>query len=201
MSASDRERWDAKYSQRDPLARLHPDEWLVQSLSTIEGGAPDNEEGFRALDVACGAGQNAIWLAKQGYRMDAVDISPEALRIAELSAKSLDARVRWLEVDLDSWIPESSAYDLVIIFRFLDRETIPQVVRTALRPGGWLIYETFAATQCARPDNHIHNPSFTLAPGELPGLFDQLEVVSYRETDLDDRSVAQLLARDQSRKA
>jgi SAM-dependent methyltransferase len=175
---------------------VQPDEWLVQSLPTIDGAAAEPKQARRALDVACGTGQNAIWLAKHGYQVDAVDISPEALRLAELAAKSLDTRVRWLEVDLDNWIPESRAYDLVIVFRFLDRETIPQVVRTALSPGGWLIYETFASTQCARPDNHIHNPTFTLAPGELPRLFDGLEVVSHRETDVDNRSVGQLLARD-----
>ncbi len=64
---------------------------------------------------------------------------------AELLAAETDTVINWIEADLDDWQPKPDSYDLAIVFRFLDRVTVPLIVNDGLRPGGWLIYETFAA--------------------------------------------------------
>jgi hypothetical protein len=98
---------------------------------------------------------------------------------------------------LDDWIPPASEYDLVVVFRFLDRITVPRIVQDTLRPGGWLVYETFSASQCLREDNHISNPAFMLVPGELPALFPDFDVVADREDILPERTAQRFLGRRQ----
>lgn len=183
--------------EREPHSIIQPDEWLVEAVQIAQASLGIAESRRRALDVACGLGHNAIWLARQGWNVDAVDISPEGLTQARQSANANDAHVCWIEADLDDWSPAANEYDLILVFRFLDRETVPRVVRTAIRPGGWLVYETFSSAQCQRSDNHIGNPAFALAPGELLTLFPDLDVVVHREDTLCDRTVERFLGRRQ----
>jgi len=197
MSTRDRERWNERHAKCEPLSIVQPDEWLAESLQVIETASGATQSRRRALDVACGLGHNTIWLAQQGWRADAVDISAKGLELARQCATANDVHVCWIEADLDDWTPAANKYDLAVVFRFLDRETVPRVVRTALRPGGWLVYETFSIAQCRRSDNHISNPAFTLAPGELSTLFSDFDVVAHREDALDDRTVERFLGRRQ----
>jgi SAM-dependent methyltransferase len=186
MSLEDRLRWDAKYAAKAVLDRLAPDDWLIEEASALRPG--------RALELACGLGQNAIWLAQQGWRVDAVDVSRIGLERAGRLADSHGARVQWIAADLDSFTPEPKAYDLVLVFRFLERNVLPRQIESALRPGGRLLYETFTTAHLSRPESRMRNPAFALAPGELPRLFPSLRVISYTECDLPDRSVARLAA-------
>ena len=187
MSSSDRDRWDAKYANRDVPDRLEPSEWLVDNVDGINPG--------QALELACGLGHNAIWLAQSGWTVDAVDVSPVGLKLAERLAARHGQQVNWITGDLDHFQPAVEAYDLVAVFKFLDRERVPLLIDSALRPGGLLVYETFTADQLKRPDNHLRNPAHTLEAGELPKLFPGLLPLSYQKRELTDRSVAQLLAR------
>jgi hypothetical protein len=79
--------------------------------------------------------------------------------------------------------------------RFLDRERLPSLIEAALRPGGTLVYETFAQQHLTRSDNHLKSDRFTLLPNELPRLFPNLAIEQFEEVDLPDRSVARLIAR------
>jgi SAM-dependent methyltransferase len=186
MSASDRDRWNAKYAEKPMPDRLSPDDWLMEQVADLQPG--------RALELACGLGHNAIRLATVGWQVDAVDISPAGLALADALARKHDARVNWIAADLDEYVPEPAAYDLVLVFRYLDRQRLPGIIEQVLRPGGRLIYETVTTAHLARPDNHIKNAAFALEPGELPRLFPRLAVVSYSECSLADRDVAQLSA-------
>ena len=197
MSASDRDRWNEKYAQRQPLANVEPDEWLVDACAMINRLSSDQAAAGRAVDLACGLGHNSVWLAQQGWAVDGIDISAAGLTLARQVAGQTGAEVNWIEADLDDWQPAANSYDLAVIFRFLDRESVPRAVNAGLRPGGLLIYETFAAGQLERVDSHIRNPAFTLAPGELPRLFQEFDVIEYREAVLEDRTVQRMLARRQ----
>src|SRR5437660_9248378 len=110
MSASDRKRWDAKYADKPAPDRLSPDDWLIEQVSDLPTG--------RALELACGLGHNAVWLAMHGWQVDAVDISPTGLARADELASRFGARMNWIAVDLDEFISESAAYDLALVFRF-----------------------------------------------------------------------------------
>jgi len=195
MSMSDRERWNEKYSQREPPSDIEADVWLIEAIELIKQSTGVAQTDRRALDIACGLGHNAIWLAQQGWQVDGVDVSHAGLQLARQLAGTENCQVNWIEADLDDWQPSEDVSDLAIVFRFLDREHVPCVVSTALRAGGWLIYETFSRAQLQRADSHIRNPAFTLAAGELPTLFPDFDVVIHREDVLDDRTVERFLAR------
>jgi tellurite methyltransferase len=185
MTIADRERWDAKYSAKPIPERLNPDDWLTQEVSRLKPG--------RALELACGAGHNSVCLASKGWQVDAVDISPVGLAQAQELARTCGVRINWIAADLDEFAPTPEMYDLVIVFRFLDRVRLPGIVERSLRPGGRLICETFTLAHIRRPDSHMKNPAFALESGELPRLFPQLEVVSYAECTQPDRDVARLV--------
>jgi len=186
MSTDDRQRWDDKYRAKAIPDKIVPDAWLIEQVSGLEPG--------RALELACGLGHNAIWLAQLGWQVDAVDISAVGLTQAEKLAHSCGANVHWIAADLDEFTPSAESYDLVLVFRFLDRIQLPVLVGHALRPQGVLIYETFTTAHVNRTDSHMKNPAFALAPGELPRLFPNFEFVSYTECNLADRDVARLVA-------
>jgi len=186
MSLSDRERWDAKYAAKPVPEQLSPDAWLIEQVANLPLG--------RALELACGLGHNAIRLAQRGWEVDAVDVSPVGLRLASELADRHRTRVRWIAADLDEFAPAGPAYDLVVVFRFLERGRLPGMIEQSLRPGGMLIYETFTLAQIHRPDSHLTNPAFALAPGELSRLFPKLQTLRYGECTLPDRDVARLIA-------
>jgi tellurite methyltransferase len=182
MTQEDRFRWDDKYSKKEISETLNPDQWLVEMTADLQPG--------RAWEPACGMGHNAVWLAGQGWSVDAIDISPVALKHAKQLAENHSQSVNWIAADLDDFIPNESQYDLVIVFRFLDRLHLPGIIQSALKPGGILLYETFSAAQFDRPDNHLRQRSFALETDELPRLFSELKEYHYSERELPDRTVA-----------
>lgn len=151
----------------------------------------------RALDLACGLGGNALWLAQRGFRVSAWDLSPVAIeRLGAL------ARERGLELaaqlrDIAARPPEADGFDLIVVAHFLDRTLAPRIA-AALRPGGLLYYQTFSREPVS--GRGPANPAYRLAPNELLDLFRGLIVRAYRdEGRLGDtrqglRDLAQLVA-------
>jgi SAM-dependent methyltransferase len=163
-----------------------PATWLTSHRSLLPATGD-------SLDLACGSGRHAIWLAEQGFRTLAVD--RDAAVIGSLSQEaarrglSIETRV----VDLESGEPflEPDSFDLIVVVHYLHRPLFPALVR-AIRPGGALVYETFTRAQAAR--GKPTNPEFLLEPGELPLLVRPLEVAASREGDFEGRSVASVVA-------
>jgi len=189
MSEADREHWDQRYAARD--LSWHPNSWLAGIAEQIRPARP----GAPALDVACGYGRNAVWLAELGYAVDAWDVSPvglghlrERLVGAGEAGRPLDVRPRVVDLD-DATIPPAS-YDLIVNLLFLDRRLFP-LYAAGLRPGGLLVFETFVDLGNAR---HAHvRPEHMLSPNELPTVFATLDVLCYEEDA--ERGTACLLAR------
>jgi tellurite methyltransferase len=161
--------------------------WLVQHAAMLP------REG-RALDVACGRGRNAIWLAERGLTTRAVDRNEEAVRELNEAARTrglaLTADVRDLEHGPAS-LPHS-AYDVIVVVHYLHRPLFPALI-DALAPGGLLVYETFTRAQAAR--GKPTNPDFLLESGELLDLMRPLEVLASREGDYEGRMIASVIAR------
>jgi len=159
---SDQERWDARWS--DPktahVREPHPLLGRFVSQQGLKGG--------RALDVACGVGQNAIWLAQCGFTVDAVDISRVALDHGRQAAALAGVVVNFVQADLDEWTPPSEAYDLIIGFRYLNRRLWPRL-QAALHRGGWLLYQTLNLRKLT-PDADFP-PEYLLEIGELARVF------------------------------
>lgn len=158
---------------------------LVEYLPILSKG--------KALDIACGEGRNAIYLARHGYDVDAVDISEEALKKGRETAG--DLKVNFLAADLEKFrIPEES-YDLIINFNYLQRSLINSI-KSGLKRGGIVIFETYTVEQQAfgKPNN----PEFLLKPNELLRMFSDLHIVYYREGIVEEdrkKAVASLIGR------
>ncbi|MDF1562620.1 MAG: class I SAM-dependent methyltransferase [Deltaproteobacteria bacterium] len=168
----DRIRWNHRYSRAGFSPDWAPDVHLVTRLSDLPGG--------RALDVACGVGANALFLAKRGWEVHAVDLSDvaiERLRRAA-SAEGVLKQIRLELADLSTWDFPENAYEVVICTRFLDRSLCSKLVR-ALVPGGVLYYRSYTM------DHLEKKPDFErerlLAPGELQVLFSDLLEMHYEE--------------------
>ena len=130
------------------------------------------------LDVACGSGRHAAWLAKMGFEVDAVDRDPALF-------PAPPAGVRLLAADLEAgpWPYPNRRFDAVIVANYLHRPLLPVIVG-ALEPGGVLVYETFAQgnERFGKPSN----PAFLLRPGELlEAVRGRLRVVAYEDLVVD----------------
>lgn len=172
MSANDSNRWDERYAERSANDMPPPDPLLLQFT-------PPPTPDARALDVAAGMGQNGLWLAQQGYSVDLMDASRVALNLAYDAALARQLQnVQFYHVDLDTAQLAPDTYDLICVFRFLQRNLIPQL-RAALRPGGRIIYQTFNIQQIeVKPD---WNPDRLLQMGELAGYFADWRLVHRTE--------------------
>lgn len=170
MAGQDRLRWDAVYHERRDQPYPPPDPLLLQFAPPAEGA--------RALDLAGGLGQNALWLAEQGYLVDLIDISRAALTRAQEEAARRSVRgVNFIQMDLDNAEFEAATYDLIAVFRFLDRDLFP-TLRAAVKPGGRVIYQTFN-TRYHPPQPF--NPDHLLRIGELAGIFADWRILHLSE--------------------
>jgi SAM-dependent methyltransferase len=107
----------------------------------------------RVLDLGCGSGRDAAYLAVAGHDVLAVDRLPEALARAETLARRVGAAIRTVRMDLRRERPPAEGgFDLVLMVRYLERDLLPWVAQT-LRPGGCFILEAFA-----RPTEDLPGP-------------------------------------------
>lgn len=131
-----------------------PSEWVERHATLIRAGGS-------VLDVACGAGRHARFLAKSGFRVEAVDRDAQAL--AELSGEA-GIHARCLDLEAGTWPYANESFDAIVVTNYLHRPLFPHLM-SALAVGGVLIYETFALGNelLGRP----RNPEYLLRPGEL----------------------------------
>jgi SAM-dependent methyltransferase len=146
-----------------------------------------------ALDVACGRGRHARWLAAQGFDVLAVDRDADAIRGLDAEARRLELSIRAEVMDLEGGTPAlgHGRFDLIVVVHYLHRPLVPHLV-AALRDGGVLVYETFTRDQALR--GKPTNPDFLLEPGELTRLVAPLRILAAREGDFDGRSMASVVA-------
>lgn len=165
---------------------MAPAAWLVEHASAIPRRGP-------VLDVASGRGRHALYLARAGFTVHAVDRDGDALAAlaADAAAEGLPLTVERL--DLESGDPRlgRSRFAGIVVVHYLHRPLMPALV-AALQPGGVLIYETFTVHQAAR--GRPTNPDFLLRDRELPALVAPLVVLAHREGEVDGRMVASIVA-------
>jgi len=149
------------------------------------------------LDLACGDGQNGIFLARKGFEVAGCDVSREALDRAKGRAKESGVRLALFQTDLEKEgappLP-ADAYGGILVFKYLHRPLIPFIKR-AIQNRGFLFYETFTEDQ--RQFGRPRNPAHLLRKGELRGWFRDWQLCHYFEgiKSHPDRAVAQLVCR------
>jgi SAM-dependent methyltransferase len=138
-----------------------PSPWIVKY-------APLIRKKGRVLDLACGSGRHAIWLAQQGYQVDAVDRDAQALSIMA-DIDNIDVFI--VDLEASDWLHLGQRYDGLIVSRYLYRPLLPALAEI-LNPGGVLIYETFMVgnERYGKPSN----PDFLLLPNELLEIYSPL---------------------------
>jgi rhodanese-related sulfurtransferase len=171
----------------EPSPVAGPSPWLLSNTALAPRGA-------RTLDVACGRGRHALFLAGAGFPVHAVDLDPGHVAWLTGLARRLHLPLDAAVVDLEDGgaVLGVSEWELVLVFNYLHRPLFPALVR-ALKPGGVLLYETYTREQAER--GRPANPDHLLEPGELPRLVAPLEVVRQREGQLDGRAIASVAAR------
>jgi len=187
----DQERWDARYRSRTHQdARPSPLPVSLQDVLPRRAGAPARAP--PALDVAGGAGRNAVWLARRGLEVTLADVSPVALGLARSAADAAGVTLRLVEVDLESSSLPPGPFDLIVSIDFLCRPLLA-AFPAVLRPGGLLVYAQATRRNLER---HAHpSARFLLAEGELRTLVAGLEVWRDEEGWFDGRREARLLTR------
>jgi cyclopropane fatty-acyl-phospholipid synthase-like methyltransferase len=159
MTEHDREKWDTKYLDRQGISE--PSSILVKYWNLAPGR--------HALDIACGNGRNSLFLAENGFTVDAVDIST----VATSRLEGRHPNINVICTDLDTWVIPPGRYDLIVNIKFLDRRLFP-MIRDGLKNGGVLVFESFM---------DVVKDEYCLKQNELLRAFQDLRVVYYEEKE------------------
>jgi SAM-dependent methyltransferase len=146
-----------------------PSSWVVKHQPLIINGG-------RVLDLACGNGRHAIWLAQQGYQVDAIDRDIQALS-GKVGIDNINVGI--VDLEAGEWPNSDQRYDGLIVSRYLYRPVL-HTLAAILNPGGVLIYETFMAgnERYGKPSN----PDFLLLPNELLEIYSPLlNIISFEQ--------------------
>lgn len=166
---SRRDRWNARHREA-AAGDGGPSCWLLAQRDLLEPLAPG-----RALDLACGRGRNAFFLAELGFDVDGIDISDVAVEVVEARARATGLPVRAVRADLEREPLARGAYHVVVVFDYLERSLLDRI-RQAMAPGALLVFETFTE------DHPRMNPAYVLRRGELIGAFGDLAVLRRYES-------------------
>ena len=161
----DRLKWNEKYQTQHcsdvPAA-------IVKQYAGLAGGTI-------ALDIATGNGRNAIFMAKKGFVVDAVDIAETGL--AQFAGKY--PGIHPICADLDEFEIAANRYDLIVNIKYLNRRLFPYI-RKGLAQNGMLIFETFLDKQDPTTNQHVCR-DYLLQENELLQAFLSLKIVCYKE--------------------
>lgn len=172
MSTEDQIRWDKQH------LTTHGGEQPAPFLREIIESADWPALGGDALDIACGKGRNAIYLAQRGFAVTALDVSTVALAEGQRRAQEQKLTVDWRQCDLEARALDLGQFDLVVNFNYLQRSLFP-ALRQAVKPGGHVIFETYLVDQAEF--GQPKNPNYLLRHNELLESFQGFRVLSYRE--------------------
>lgn len=165
-----REAWDERYATEELLWKADPNRFLVEEADGLEPA--------RALDVACGEGRNAVWLASKGWRVTGVDFSHTGLAKAERLAAERGVEVTWVEADVVEWQPPPASFDLVIVMYLHmvpgQRRQVLATAALALAPGGTVLVVGHDISNLQEGTGGPQDPGILFSPEDivedLPGL-------------------------------
>lgn len=183
----DRDLWNARYTTGQRPHDGPPSAYLRRWLLRLPRGW--------ALDVASGLGRNAIFLAKAGFRVVAVDFARSGLEIAQLRARRARVQVRWVEANLNTWSIPRSKLAVVVNTFYTNRRRLP-ALKASVIPGGVFLIETHLRT--VGGSTHRRGHHFGVRRGELRQWFrdwDILELEEERLTAHGDSAISRIVAR------
>lgn len=171
-ASKDRARWDERYRNGDWIDVGEPSDIVKEAEPWLPAGG-------RVLDVACGAGRNALHLARRGLAVMGVDLSREGLHRLAARAGDEGLSVCSVQADLNRFGVRKGAFDVVVNTRFLLRSAFP-LIHDALAPGGLLIFETYNVDEIEILGGDIRR-EYALERGELRRAFPLYGISLYEE--------------------
>jgi SAM-dependent methyltransferase len=174
----DTQYWDEMYRSRNQVFSGAPNGVLVTEVTDLPPG--------KALDVGCGEGADALWLARRDWQVTAVDISRTALQRAAAAATDVAGRVAWTQADLTITPPPAGAFDLVSAQYFpLPRRPDHTALRgllDAVAPGGTLLFAGHDPADLSPRQEHGFDPGDYDQPDDIARLLDHNWAVLINET-------------------
>lgn len=169
----DRHDWDARYAAAPLVWSAGPNQFLARETADLPVG--------RALDVACGEGRNALWLAERGWRTTGVDFSPVAIDKARTLGAERGLDVDWVVADVTTGTVGAAAYDLVVVmYLHLDavgRTAAYSRAAAAVAPGGTLLVVAHDLDNLTRGHGGPQDPALLTTPETVVAVIGDLEVV------------------------
>jgi len=169
---SDKKRWNERFKGKGFAFGKEPNPFLKKYIRLLPKG--------RALDLAAGEGRNAVFLARNGFEVDAVDISRIGLKKAKKLSEESGVKIQTICADLKIFPIEKEKYNLIANFYFLRRSLIPKI-KKGLKKGGRVIFETYILEQRKIGTEGPKQARYFLKPNELLRLFKDFRVRFYRE--------------------
>ncbi len=175
--------WDARFAAPEYIFGTEPNQFLVREASRLAPGA-------KVLDVACGEGRNAVWLAGLGCQVTGFDVSPLALDKARRLAATKQVQVEWLQADVRTWEWAPAAFDAVacIFIQFAspaERARLFAGFRETLRPGGLVLLQGYTPKQLEYRTGGPGELSHLYTEGMLREAFDGWDILQLREYEAD----------------
>ena len=169
----DRTWWDKRYAGSELLWSAEPNRFLASEAADLAPG--------RALDLACGEGRNAVWLAQQGWQVTGVDFSQAGLDKAAHLAEQRGVAVEWVLADLLEYEAPAAGFDLVVLaymhVRARERRAIHARAAEALCPGGLLLVIGHDTTNIEDGHGGPQDPSILFTPQDVVADVPELEIV------------------------
>jgi SAM-dependent methyltransferase len=168
--------WEDRYRSRNQVFSGDPNGVLVTEVTGLPPG--------QALDVGCGEGADALWLARHGWQVTAVDISPTALQRA--AEADTDGRVTWTRADLTTTPPQAGAFDLVSVqyfpLQYQPDHTALRGLLDAVAPGGILLFGSHDPADLSPRPAEGFDPNDYYQSDDLAKLLDHDWTVQVNET-------------------
>ena len=168
----EREQWDERYRVDELIWKAEPNRFLVEEAAGLAPG--------RALDLACGEGRNALWLAERGWQVTAVDFSSVGLEKARRLASERGLELVLVEADVLEWEPPAASFDLVIVM-YLHlpagaRRRVQERAASALAPGATLLGVGHDSTNLTEGIGGPQDPAVLFSPEDIVGDLDGLDI-------------------------
>jgi len=131
-------KWDAKYRESGYDPNPDPVPHLTEVVAAMTPG--------KAMCLACGTGRNAVYLARRGFDVTGVDVSPRGLELCRELAAERGVSLTLVEADLQEYVIEAEAFDLITSLYYYEPLLFPRI-REGLKPGGLFLLHTFSVAQ------------------------------------------------------